>query len=406
MIKSQLAGREGRPKRNLLKIATVTLPMFLALWGCAIGHSPVNAPPTWRDKIENRAKVELTQTGLPSLQIAIGLQGELIYENAVGFSDKANRARATTDTQYRTASISKWLTGTATFKLVDSGKLDIDAPIQTYCPQYPAKNEVITTRHLLSHTSGIRHYSDFEAMRAQANTEADKASVEAWIAKNMQADRTRFTDTLAPLEVFKDDPLLFTPGTQFQYSSFGYRVLGCVITGAAGKPYRGFMASKLFDPVGMSQTVPEDTANIPETRATLYDLQTDGTLQPAASYNISANLPAGGHISTASNLIRFTNAFGRGELISDASRGIMASEPIRADGQTMKIGYGHGVDFMGDFPGSLGHGGRQAGTTTLLIYLPDYDVSVAVMTNASGWGGITPFVADILAILQAHVSEL
>ncbi len=378
----------------------------MSLAACASGQDISTTEPSWQDKIEERAKTELTREGLPSLQIAIGLRGEIIYDNAFGFADIESRKRALGNTQYRIASISKWLTGTATFKLVDAGRLDIDAPIQTYCPEYPEKDYTITTRHLLSHTSGIRHYADYGAMRAAAGSPEQKDRVEAWIAKNERADATRYTDTTAPLEVFKDDPLQFKPGSNFQYSSFGYRVLGCVISGASDASYRETLARDLFRPLGMTQTEPEDSNDIPDTRASLYAIDENKQRAKVGMRDISANLPAGGHLSTAGDLIRFTTAFSRGEVLSEDSIAIMTSQPTTPSGEEANTGYGHGVDFMGDFPGSIGHGGRQEGTTTLLLYLPDYDVSIAVLTNVSGWRGITPFTADILNIVRDHGSEL
>ncbi|MEL6487315.1 MAG: serine hydrolase domain-containing protein, partial [Pseudomonadota bacterium] len=361
---------------------------------------------SWHEKIAARTMEEIDLHNLPSIQLAVGFRGKLIYENAFGYSDIASRTRATIATQYRTASISKWLTGAATFKLVDEGKIALDQPIQRYCPAYPAKSAPITTRQLLSHTAGVRHYPDRRLERDRSASKAQRELIRSQRERDEKSNAIRFTDTIAPIAFFKDDPLIFPPGRGYAYSSFGFRVLGCVIAGAAGEPYRDFLRASLFEPLRMDSTQPDDSAATLPSRATLYDLSRKGKLKLAPVRDVSANLPAGGHLSTASDLIRYTLAFANGEVLTPSSRKIMGSQPKGPNGEEIPSGYGHGVDFMSDFPGSLGHSGRQSGTTTLLLYLPEYDASIAVMSNASGWRTITPFTAEILTILESHVEEL
>ncbi|MEP3889198.1 MAG: serine hydrolase domain-containing protein [Hellea sp.] len=329
----------------------------------------------WEAKIDRLAMKELKRTGIPSLQLAIGHKGEVVFEKAYGFADIEEKSPATPQTQYRTASISKWFSGTAAMSLVDDKLIDVSAPIQDYCPAYPKKKWEITTTHLLSHTSGIRHYKEGEA---------ETPSTE------------HFTDVIGPLDSFKDDDLIFEPGMGWSYSSHGYRVLGCVISGASGKTYNDYIRQAVFTPAGMAATA-QDDATAPSTNlATGYELVKRKKLKPAPTRDVSENLPAGGHISTASDLVRFSQSFDQGKLVSKDSIGVMSSLPKAKTGVTLEVGYGHGVDFMGAFPGSIGHGGRQEGTTTLLVLLPEQDISVAVMTNARGWGRSNKFTQSIL----------
>src|ERR1700694_484620 len=107
------------------------------------------------------------------------------------------------------------MTATAAMQLVEQRKLDLDADVQQYCPAFPRKEQRITPRQLLSHLSGIRHYGGAPGRGGAA-----------------------VHDALAP---FKNDPLLFPPGTKFLYSTYGYDVLGCVIEGAARVPFLRYM---------------------------------------------------------------------------------------------------------------------------------------------------------------------
>ncbi len=352
---------------------------LIGLAGCSVKASLKDENyaiyPSWEEGIERLALKEIEATGIPSLQIAIGKEGDIVFEKAYGYSNVEEKTPATINTQYRTASISKWFTGTATMKLVDEGKLDISEPIQTYCPEFPKKEWEITTRHLLSHTSGIRHYKEGEA-------------------ENPSTDR--YTDVIGPLASFKHDPLEYEPATDWRYSSHGYRVLGCVIRGASQTSYNDYLEKSVFTPSGMTATVQDDVMVPTPQRANGYELTGRKKLTAAPVRDLSENIPAGGHLSTASDLIRFSQSFDQGKLVSADSIAFMSSSPITKTGEVVDVGYGHGVDFMGAFAGSLGHSGRQEGTTTLLVLLPDEDLSIAVMTNARGWRNRNEFTQKVL----------
>ncbi len=359
---------------------------------------------SWQESINDFANGVVTRNKLPSIQIAVGHQDQIIFENAYGVSDLETMKPASINTQYRTASISKWLTGTATMRLVENGAIDLNTPIQSYCPEYPEKPWPITTRQLLSHTAGIRHYVDFNGARHRAKTDEELNEIEAWIAKLEESYQTRYTDVIAPLDAFKNDDLIYEPGTRHRYTSFGYRVLGCVIRGAVNMPYRDVMQKYIFGPTGMSKTVAEDVDVLPADTATFYQFNGDGHPEPASPRDVSENLPAGGHLSTASDLVRFAIAFDNEKLVNNSSIALMSSLPKdNNDDDIGYAGYGHGVDFMGAFPGSLGHGGTQEGTTTLIILLPEESLSIAVMTNISGWRNINGFTQQILEYVRGGV---
>lgn len=365
-------------KKLFLQTLLITSSVLIA--GIALSHQGIaEENESLESRINRLAAKELKRTGIPSLQVAIGQDGKIIFEKAYGYANVEDKIPATTNTQYRTASISKWFTGTATMKLVDDGQLDLTAPIQTYCPAYPKKNWDITTRHLLSHTSGIRHYKDGEA----------------------ETPSTRhYSDVIDPLETFKNDPLVYEPGMGWGYSSHGFRVLGCVIKGASEQSYNAYLDQAVFSPAGMTSTQADDSTAPSQNRAQGYELVRRKKLKPAPIRDVSENLPAGGHLSTASDLVRFSQAFDQGQLTSQASIDLMSSLPTAKTGKIIEAGYGHGVDFMGAFEGSLGHGGRQEGATTLLVFLPDENLSVAVMTNARGWGNSTEFTQKIMNALE------
>lgn len=188
-------------------------------------------------RIDALAEQELAESGAPSLQIAVAHDGRVIFQGAYGLADVEQNVPATVHSKYRTASVSKWLTATAALALVEQGKLDLDAPIQRYCPSFPAQRSPITTRHLLRHESGIRHELDHEAAIERAASDEQRLTLERRRDRELLSEYTRYTDVITPLDVFSHDALLFEPGTSWSYSSPGYRVVGCVLEGAGARRY-------------------------------------------------------------------------------------------------------------------------------------------------------------------------
>ena len=168
---------------------------FLALMLCVLIAPQMRAQSSSTLSPENRAKVDAAveafrqKTSAPGVSIALVQNGELIYANGYGFADLENSVPATAETLYRLASVSKTITAVATMQLWQQLKIDLDAPIQQYCPAFPDKGVLITTRMLLGHLGGIRHYKEGDAGLPEVN------------------NTTHFADPIAGgLSFFKDDP--------------------------------------------------------------------------------------------------------------------------------------------------------------------------------------------------------
>jgi CubicO group peptidase (beta-lactamase class C family) len=153
---------------------------------------------------------------VPGASFAIGLNGQIAWSEGFGFADLENHVKASPDTAYRTASIGKAMTATASLQLAEQHKLDLDVPIQKYCSRYPEKKWPVTARDLISHTSGIRHYEG-------PNVDAELFN-------------TRHYDHVSDsIDLIKDDPLKQQPGEDMLYTTWGYVVLGCVLEGASSR---------------------------------------------------------------------------------------------------------------------------------------------------------------------------
>lgn len=142
--------------------------------------------------------------------------GEFVWSAGFGMADLENSVAATPQALYRLGSISKPITATAAMKLWEHSNLDLDAPVQKYCPAFPQKPWPVTTRELLGHLGGIRYYHvpELPYTKSQADPEIGNTH--------------HFEDGIVGgMKVFAHDALLAKPGTHFSYSTQGYTLVGC-----------------------------------------------------------------------------------------------------------------------------------------------------------------------------------
>jgi CubicO group peptidase (beta-lactamase class C family) len=232
--------------RSLRPIASIAYLLLLTALVSAQAVRPATPlqngqfPADTAKQIEVVIQEEIARQNLPGLSFAVAITGQLRYAKAFGQADLENAVPVKNTTVFRTASIAKPMTATAVMQLAEKGKLDLDAPIQKYCAAFPEKPWPITARLILGHLSGIRHYGK----------PGESTGTEHYFT---------ITDSL---KIFKDDALLFEPGTKFNYTTFGYSVLGCAVEGASGTTYDDYMLENVFRPAGMDHTRPDDLFTI------------------------------------------------------------------------------------------------------------------------------------------------
>jgi serine beta-lactamase-like protein LACTB, mitochondrial len=310
-------------------------------------------------QIDAVAAQRLEKQHIPAMTVAVASDGQLVYSKGFGSADLENAVPADADTLIRTGSIAKSITAAAAMTLVEAGKLDLDAPVQKYCPAFPKKNWTITTRQLLTHSSGIRHYKEGEV------------------------DSTRHYDSMsAGFAIFAADPLLFEPGTKFNYSTYGYTVVGCVIEGASGEKYFDYLRQHVLVPAGMTHTFVDDVFAIVPHRARGYNVE-QGKVQNAGLMDSSYKIPGGGLVSTAADLVRFDSALMDGNLLKPETLAAMWTPtglPTYKDGKPSKYGMGFSVTIF-DGQKRISHSGGQQGTSTYMAFFPAKRLAVAAMAN-------------------------
>lgn len=197
------------------------------------------------NKCRNLVQSYMLRYGVPGAVVAVAVNGRVVWSEGIGLADVENNVPCSKDTAMRIASISKSLTAVAVAKAWQQGKLDLDAPIQTYVPGFPEKSiggipVTITLRHLLSHMAGIRHYG--------SDKEFDNK--EYYIKKHYKT----INDSL---QLFSNDELLSAPGTSFHYTTHGWTLISAALEAAMGRPFLKVMREEVLQPLHMSSTTEE-----------------------------------------------------------------------------------------------------------------------------------------------------
>jgi len=255
--------------------------------------------------------------GIPGFNVAVAIDGKIIYSEAFGYADLEQRVPAWQITKFRIGSVSKPLTSAALMRLVEQGKIDLDAPIQKYVPTFPDKGALITPRMLAGHLGGIRHYKDGEP------------------------DSQKHYDSVVDgLERFKDDPLVVPPGTKFSYSSFGYNLLSAAIEAAAGQRFLDFEQEQVFTPLGLLNTTADQPADIIPQRARFYSGTKGKSTQNAMFVDNSYKWAGGGFISTSEDLVRFGSALLQPGYLKAESLKLLFTPQKTTDGKETRYGMG------------------------------------------------------------------
>jgi serine beta-lactamase-like protein LACTB, mitochondrial len=360
--------------RQKIAIVVVRLFVFLLPWSCAVAQTGKLSAENL-SKIENAVSRFMEASKAPGISAAVVQNGELVWSDGFGLADLEGSVPATSQTLYRIGSISKPITATAAMVLWERSKLDLDSPVQKYCPQFPQKQWPITTRELLGHLGGIRYYNVPETPYYESESDPEVGNVR------------HFDDGIeGGLKFFANDPLLAQPGTHFNYSTQGYTLAGCAIEGASGKKYADAVRENVLVPAGMLQTRPDDRFAIIPLRTRFYSKDKSGAVVNADFLDSSYKVPGGGWLSSAPDMARFEVAILNNQLVKSATRDIMWSAQMPSDGLGRLV-YGLGWQ-LGATDGvkDVGHGGSQQGASAMMLIAPDARAGVVVLINSDAAG--------------------
>lgn len=337
---------------------------------CAQATATVAAPPNHSRAaaIEHTRAIakEWLERGIPGFSVTVAEDGKIVFSEGFGYADLEQRVPVWPTTKFRIGSVSKPLTATALVKLVEQGKIDLDAPIQKYVPSFPDKGAIITPRMLAGHLGGIRHYKDNEFLNSK-----------------------HYDNVVAGLVIFQDDPLVSPPGTKFNYSSYGFNLLSAAIEKACAEDFLSCMRDLVFSPLGLRSTVADQPSELIEQRARFYTHWKDKPLENSPYTDNSYKWAGGGFLSSSEDLVRFGNALLEPGYLKKESLALLFTSQKTKSGE--ETGYGMGWDIRKSMTGKriFDHDGGSTGASSELILYPDERLVVAMVcnyeTNSNKW---------------------
>jgi len=313
-----------------------------------------------------RARVVVTELirtkQIPGFSIAVARAGSIVWSEGFGLANMEQGVAVTPLTRFRIGSVSKLLTAAGVARLVEDGKLDLDAPVQRYVPTFPAKQWPVTTRQLAGHTAGIRHY------RAQDFS-------------GPLAGSPHFDTVTKGLAIFRDDPLLFEPGTSYAYSSYGWNLISAVIEGAAQEEFLAYLQRAVFEPLALRNIAADHVDRIIPHRTAFYARGDGGILLHAPYVDSSYKWAGGGFVSSAEDLARFGSAHLQPGFFRQATLDLLfASQKLKSGKETgVGIAWRIGKDRQGRR--ILHHGGTIDGGRAMVMAYPDSKVVVVMLAN-------------------------
>jgi serine beta-lactamase-like protein LACTB len=306
------------------------------------------------------------QTGAPGVSAAIMVDGKIVYSGGVGLADVQTGLAQDGTVVHNIGSISKTQAAVAVMQLVEQGRVDLDAEIQTYVPWFPRKQAPITVRQIMTHTSGIRHYKDGEF---------GEGGVLAFRQFNSIEEASRR---------WMDEPLDFDPGSRRSYSSYATNLLQGLVEKVSGEGYEEYLRRHVWQPAGMLDTQFDVPSRIVPRRGSGYERNREtGDLEHAEQENVSYKYAGGGVISTDEDLVRFGHALNAGLLLKPATLREMYRLQVPKLDPTQAL-----IWFIKSDPWGrrhANHGGSVKGTLSDLSNYTDEDIVVAVHVNA--WAG-------------------
>ena len=337
---------------------------FIMLALSSFGFSQTtDKPEEVKPKTAKKTAKEFLKTNhIPGMAISVSRHGKLVWSKGFGYARLKPKKRVKPNkTIFRIASISKSITAVALAKLADDKVIDLDTSIYEYLPDYPKKSYDFTVRQLGGNIAGIRHYkndSEYALNKKMSITEG--------------------------LSLFKDDPLLFEPGTQFNYSSPGYVLLSEIIQKTSNIPYTTLVTDSIFKPLGMTHSMADGShIKIPNKSQFYSSSVMNGPVvaKPVANGYKAAS---GGFLSTSEDIIKFGNEIINPKIVSQQAVSEIVSSQKLNNGYKTGYGIGFSVEKSKNGTPKYYHTGGGIGASSILLIYPEEELVITVLTNLTG----------------------
>ena len=306
----------------------------------------------------DKVAAEALRRPVAGLSVAVGRGGDVLLAKGYGMANIELDAPARADTVYHIDSITKFLTSAAILHLVDEGRLGLDDDVARWVPGFSTPERPVRIRHLLSHTSGLPSYTSQPGIEEKERLDLGPEQV------------------LAPLRGL---PSHFAPGEGWRYCNTGFYLVGMILEKVTGQPYGDYMRARLFEPLGMADTRYGEVRPIVRNRASGYEVE-EGHLVNGPLMSWRLPFSGGAVVSTAPDLLKWMNALAHGRILKPETLRAMWSPSRLLDGTTIDYGLGARVGSVSGHR-MVGHTGNGGGFRNVLLFFPEDDVTVVVLSN-------------------------
>lgn len=308
--------------------------------------------------------------------VLVARGGSVIYSDAKGLADREAGTPNTLDTKFRMGSMNKMFTATAVLQLVQAGKVRLDAPLGTYLKDYPNRDVAakVTVHHLLTHTGGTGDIfgPEFDANRLKLKTLDDYVAL------------------------YGKRELEFEPGSRWEYSNYGFLLLGVIVERVSGQSYYDYVRDRIFKPAGMTGSGSEPEEPAVRGRAKGY-MREGGAWVPNTATLPFRGTSAGGGYTTVGDLLRFATALTGHRLLDAAHTDLLTTGKVQTP-RGDKYAYGF-IESVDGGVRSFGHGGGAPGMNGDLRIYPDSGYVVAALANTgSGASELVAWVSERLSL--------
>lgn len=331
--------------------------------------------------VADRIFADWNSTRTPGCAVGVSRAGEVLLTRGYGMANLETGTPITARTIFESGSVAKQFTAAATLLLAADGKLNLDDPVRKHVPELPEYERPLLVRHLLSHTSGLREWSNLVAVAgwprgSRVHTQADLLEV-----------------------VVAQKGLNYPVGDYYSYTNSGFALLVTIIERVSGMPFTRFTEERIFRPLGMRDTGWRDdfTAIVPG-RAQAYGRAGSGWRLNMPFENV---VGPGGMLTTVGDWLTWNDALDRktlGASVVDS----LERRAVLTSGR--RINYAMGL-VVSDFRGTreVAHSGSTGGYSTYLTRFPEHRLSVAVLCNAAG-AGATGYARQIAEALIPNLA--
>ncbi|HIA61645.1 MAG TPA: class A beta-lactamase-related serine hydrolase [Planctomycetaceae bacterium] len=323
------------------------------------------------DAVQTAVKMEAERQNAVGVAVGVLIDGKIAFYICTGYQDQEAHIPVSRSTMFRWASISKSLTAITLLQLAEQEILSLDQTVNHFLVNYPAqqtsdgKSHEITLEQLLTHQSGIVHYTNGVV----------KGTPRSYLRPHP------YRHVQLALNGFNQSLLVHVPGTAYSYTTRGYILLSAIVEQTTDRPFHIQVDRMIAKPLGMNTLQPDYQWKRIQNRAVGYRKLTTGKIVPSSDTDVSWKLGGGGFISNIDDLAKFAEGLLQRKLVSQETQTMMFTRRAIADGTTTNYGLGFQSQELNGRQ-TVGHGGSQEKTKTRLAIDLESNSGVVLMSNS------------------------